>query len=46
MATLPQVERVELDLGHMGPVTDPDVVNDVIVRFLERVGAVTARSDR
>jgi hypothetical protein len=30
----------------MGPVTDPDVVNDVIVRFLERVGAVTARSDR
>jgi pimeloyl-ACP methyl ester carboxylesterase len=41
VATLPEVERVELDLGHMGPVTDPDVVNDVIVRFLERVGAVT-----
>jgi len=37
--TLPNVERVELDLGHMGPVTDPDVVNDAIVTFLERVGA-------
>ena len=34
---LPQVERVELEgLGHMGPVTHPDKVNEVIVRFLER----------
>ena len=40
VATLPNVERVELDLGHMGPVTDPDVVNDVIVGFLERVRAL------
>jgi pimeloyl-ACP methyl ester carboxylesterase len=42
-ATLPRVERVELDgLGHMAPVTDAEVVNDVIVGFLERVGAVPA----
>jgi pimeloyl-ACP methyl ester carboxylesterase len=40
---LPNVERVELDLGHMGPVTDPDVVNDRIVAFLERVGALSTR---
>lgn len=34
---LPQVEVVEFeDLGHMGPITHPDVVNEVIVRFLER----------
>lgn len=34
---LPRVERVELEgLGHMGPVTHPDRVNEVIVRFLER----------
>jgi pimeloyl-ACP methyl ester carboxylesterase len=24
------------DLGHMGPMTHPDPVNDVIARFLER----------
>ena len=46
VATLPNVERVELDLGHMGPVTDPETVNDVIVDFLERVDALTAPSDR
>ncbi len=46
VGTLPNVERVELDLGHMGPVTDPEVVNDIIVGFLERVGAVAAPSDR
>lgn len=35
---LPQVELVEFEtLGHMGPVTDPEVVNDVIARFLARV---------
>jgi len=34
---LPQVELVELPgLGHMGPVTHPDAVNDLICRFLER----------
>ena len=34
---LPQVETVELaGLGHMGPVTHPDVSNDRIRRFLER----------
>ena len=37
---LPQVERVELEgLGHMGPVTHPDKVNQVIVGFLERNAA-------
>jgi pimeloyl-ACP methyl ester carboxylesterase len=41
VATLPQVERVELaGLGHMAPVTDPDAVNEVVVRFLARVGAL------
>jgi len=36
-AALPRVELVEFeDLGHMGPVTHPDPVNEVIVRFLER----------
>ena len=33
---LPRVEVVELDdMGHMGPVTHPDAVNAVILRFLE-----------
>lgn len=36
-AALPRVEVVEFeDLGHMGPVTHPDAVNEVIGRFLER----------
>lgn len=36
-AALPQVELLELgDLGHMGPMTHPDLVNDVIARYLER----------
>ena len=36
-AALPRVEFVEFgDLGHMGPVTHPDVVNKVIGQFLER----------
>jgi pimeloyl-ACP methyl ester carboxylesterase len=34
---LPRVELVEFeDLGHMGPMTHPDPVNEVIARFLER----------
>ena len=34
---LPRVEVLEFkDLGHMGPVTHPDVVNEAIRRFLER----------
>jgi pimeloyl-ACP methyl ester carboxylesterase len=34
---LPRVEVVEFEeLGHLGPVTHPDPVNDVIARFLER----------
>lgn len=34
---LPRVELVEFeDLGHMGPVTHPDPVNEVIGKFLER----------
>jgi pimeloyl-ACP methyl ester carboxylesterase len=33
--TLPQVQLVEFDgLGHMGPVTHPQAVNEVISRFL------------
>jgi pimeloyl-ACP methyl ester carboxylesterase len=35
---LPRIEVVEFEeLGHMGPVTDPDRVNGVIVSFLEQV---------
>jgi pimeloyl-ACP methyl ester carboxylesterase len=35
---LPRVEVVEFEeLGHMGPVTHPERVNEVIARFLERV---------
>lgn len=34
---LPKVELVEFEgLGHMGPVSHPDVVNEVIARFVER----------
>jgi pimeloyl-ACP methyl ester carboxylesterase len=34
---LPRVEVVEFEeLGHMGPITHPGRVNDVIARFLER----------
>jgi pimeloyl-ACP methyl ester carboxylesterase len=36
---LPRVDVVELEgLGHMGPVTHPDTVNDVIRRFLDQRG--------
>ena len=34
---LPRVEVIEFDgIGHMGPVTAPDAVNDTIARFLDR----------
>lgn len=36
-AVLPRVEMVQFEnLGHMGPVTHPDAVNEVIGQFLER----------
>ena len=36
-AALPRVEVLEFEgLGHMGPVTHPEVVNEAIARFLER----------
>ena len=36
---LPRVEVVQFEgLGHMGPVTHPEVVNEAISRFLERSG--------
>ena len=36
-ATLPRVEVAKLDLlGHMGPVTHPAEVNEVIEHFLDR----------
>jgi pimeloyl-ACP methyl ester carboxylesterase len=36
-SALPRVERVEFDgLGHMGPHTHPDLVNDVVSEFLHR----------
>ncbi len=42
---LPNVELVTFDdLGHMGPVTDPDRVNETIARFLERT--IGGRVDR
>ena len=38
LSTLLRVEHVEFDtLGHMGPVTHADRVNEVIARFLEKV---------
>ncbi len=34
---LPRVEVIEFDgIGHMGPVTAPDLVNDTIAHFLDR----------
>jgi pimeloyl-ACP methyl ester carboxylesterase len=36
-AVLPRVELLEFEgLGHMGPITHPERVNDAIARFLER----------
>jgi pimeloyl-ACP methyl ester carboxylesterase len=37
-SALPRVEVMAFDaLGHMGPITDPEPVNDAIARFLARV---------
>jgi pimeloyl-ACP methyl ester carboxylesterase len=37
LAALPRVELVEFeDLGHMGPLTHAETVNEVIARFLQR----------
>lgn len=37
--SLPRVTAVELQgLGHMGPITHPDMVNEAIEKHLERVG--------
>ena len=37
-SALPRVEILEFaDLGHMGPVTHPDPVNEAIKQFLERL---------
>jgi len=37
VSALPRVELVEFEnLGHMGPVTHPDLVNEAIRRFLEK----------
>lgn len=45
-AVLPRVEVMEFDgLGHMGPVTHPKLVNDVIADFLDRhIAALRTRS--
>jgi pimeloyl-ACP methyl ester carboxylesterase len=41
---LPRVEVVEFEeLGHMGPVTHPELVNEVIARFLEKAVTPNAR---
>ena len=38
--TLPQVQVVEFEgLGHMGPITHPEVVNEAISAFLKRVSS-------
>jgi pimeloyl-ACP methyl ester carboxylesterase len=37
-AALPRVEVIEFEgVGHMGPITHPQRINQAIVRFLERV---------
>jgi pimeloyl-ACP methyl ester carboxylesterase len=37
VSALPRVELVEFEnLGHMGPVTHPDLVNEAIAQFLDR----------
>ena len=38
VGTLPSVELIEFaQMGHMGPVTHPDVVNEAISGFLQKV---------
>ena len=44
--TLPQVQFVEFEnLGHMGPVTNPDVVNEAIGQFLEQIEDTASPAD-
>lgn len=46
-STLPQVKLVEFEgLGHMGPVTHPEIVNEVIAEFLERAHSSTEGPSR
>ena len=43
---LPQVEVVEFEnLGHMGPITHPDLVNEAIGQFLERTHHTRSGAD-
>jgi pimeloyl-ACP methyl ester carboxylesterase len=43
---LPQVEVVEFEnLGHMGPITHPDLVNEAIGQFLERTHQASSPVD-
>jgi pimeloyl-ACP methyl ester carboxylesterase len=43
---LPQVQFVEFEnLGHMGPITNPDLVNEAIGEFLERAEDTTSAAD-
>ena len=43
---LPQVQLVEFEnLGHMGPTTNPDLVNEVIGEFLERTEDTASAAD-
>jgi pimeloyl-ACP methyl ester carboxylesterase len=43
---LPQVQSVEFEnLGHMGPITNPDLVNEAIGQFLERTEDATSAAD-
>jgi len=43
---LPQVQFVELEnLGHMGPITNPDLVNEAIGQFLERTRCASSAAD-
>ncbi|HET7765841.1 MAG TPA: alpha/beta hydrolase [Burkholderiales bacterium] len=42
---LPQVQVLEFEnMGHMGPVTHPEAVNEAVLRFLERADASTSSS--
>jgi hypothetical protein len=46
VSALPQVEVVEFEnLGHMGPVTHPDLVNEAIAQFLERTHRTSSPVD-
>jgi pimeloyl-ACP methyl ester carboxylesterase len=43
---LPQVQFVEFEnLGHMGPITNPDLVNEAIGEFLERTQHTSSAAD-